>query len=100
MNKLFITLISFCALLLSCSKKETNIDPGKVLVRIENVTGFTLESAKVADVNYGDVTNHQRTDYKVLNEPIYAGYCTFNVGGIQSGAGVGVCGTPMPAPID
>ena len=100
MNKLFITLISFSVLLLSCRKNETNNDSGKVHVRIENVTGFTLESAKVADVNYGDVTNHQRTDYKVLNEPIYSGYCMFNVSGIQSFAGVGGCGTPWSPPFD
>ena len=100
MNKFFITLISFSALLLSCKKNETNIVSDKVTVRIENATGFTLENAKVADINYGDVTNHQLTDYKVLNEPIYAGYCMFNVGGIQSGAGVGVCGTPLPPPFD
>ena len=100
MNKFFITLISFSALLLSCSKGETNIDSDKVQVRIQNATGFTLESAKVADINYGDLDNHQLTDYKVLNEAIYAGYCMFNVGGIQSGAGVGVCGTPLPPPFD
>ena len=100
MNKLFITLISFSALLLSCRKDETNISSDKVQVRIENRTGFTLENAKVADINYGDVANRQLTDYKVLNEPIYAGYCMFNINGIQSGAGVGVCGTPMPPPFD
>ena len=48
--------------------------------------------------SYGDVTNNQLTDYKVLNESIYARYCIFNVNGIQSGAGVGVCGTPLPPP--
>jgi len=100
MNKFFFTLISFSVLLLSCSKSETNMDTDKVQVRVENVTGFTLENAKVADINYGDVANHQLTDYKVLNEPIYAGYCMFNVGGIRSGAGVGVCGTPLPPPFD
>ena len=100
MDKLFVTLISFSTLLLSCRKNETNIVSDKVQVRIENVTGFTLENAKVADINYGNITNRQVTDYKVLNEPIYAAYCMFNVGGIQSGAGVFVCGTPMPAPVD
>src|SRR5580765_7117059 len=53
MNKLLITLISFSALLLSCSKSETNIYTDKVQVRIQNATGFTLENAKVADINYG-----------------------------------------------
>ena len=96
MNKLFITLISFSVL--SCSKM--NFDTDKVQVRIENTTGFTLENAKVGDINYGDVTNHQLTDYKVLNEPIYSGYCIYNVGSIQSFAGVGVCGSPLPPPID
>ena len=99
-NKLFSTLMSFSVLLLSCSKSETNIDPDKVQVRIQNATGFTLENAKVAGINYGDISNRQLTHYKVLNEPIYAGYCMFNVGGIQSGAGVGVCGTPLPPPFD
>ena len=100
MNKLFSTLMSFSVLLLTCRKSETNIHPDKVQVRIQNATGFTLENAKVAGINYGDITNRQLTDYKVLNEPIYAGYCMFNVGGIQSGAGVGVCGTPLPPPFD
>jgi hypothetical protein len=96
MNKFFLTLISFSVL--SCSKM--NIGTDKVHVRIENTTGFTLENAKVGDINYGDLTNHQLTDYKVLNEPIYAGYCIYNVGSIQSFAGVGVCGSPLPHPID
>jgi len=65
--------MSFSVLLLSCSKSETNIDPDKVQVRIQNATGFTLENAKVAGINYGDISNRQLTDYKVMNEPIYAG---------------------------
>jgi hypothetical protein len=98
MNKFFIAVISFSVL--SCSKSKTNIDTDKVQVRIENVTGFTLENAKVADINYGDVINHQLTGYKILNEPVYAGYCMFNINGIQSAAGVGVCGSPLPPPFD
>jgi len=100
MNKFAISLISFSSLLLSCAKSRVNIPSDKVQVRIENATGFTLENTKVANINYGNVTNRQRTDYKILNEPIYSGYCRFDVGGIQSGAGVGVCGSPLPPPFD
>ena len=100
MNKLFVSLISFTALLLSCSKKESMMSTDKVQVGIENASGVTLENATVADMNYGDIINRRVTDYKVLNEPIYSGYCLFNAGGIQSFAGVGVCGTPLPPPFD
>ena len=100
MNKAFITLISFSALLFSCTKIQTPIYTDKVQVRIENSTGFTLENAQIADINYGNVTNHQLTDYKILNEPIYSGYCLFNAGGFPSFAGVGGCGTPYSPPFD
>jgi hypothetical protein len=95
MKKFLIVVILFSALLFSCGKNKMNAD-GKVHVRIENVTGFTLKNAIVGNTNYGDVSQRQLTDYKILDVPIYAGYCSFMKDSIQSGAGVGVCGTPPP----
>ena len=69
---------------------------GKVHVRIENLTGFTMKNATVGNTNYGDVIQSHVTNYKILDQPIYAGYCSFMKDSIQSGAGVGVCGTPPP----
>ncbi len=96
MKRFWITLISFSALLISCSKNKTNITTDKVQVRIENLTGFTLENATVGNINYGNLIHGQLTDYKILDQPIYAGYCMFEVDNIQSFAGVGVCGSPLP----
>ena len=98
MIKLFAILILFSGLLLSCSKHDTNTAFTKVRIRIENATGFTLGDASIGNTNYGDIIAGQLTDYKIINEPVYAGYCSFQLDSIQSGAGVGVCGSPLPPP--
>jgi len=69
---------------------------GKVNVRISNLAGFTMKNVIIGNTNYGNVSQRQLTDYKILDQPIYAGYCMFMEDSIQSMAGVGVCGTPLP----
>jgi len=86
-------------LLFSCAKNKMNAN-GKVNVRIENLAGFTLQNVTVANTKYGDVIQRQVTDYKILDQPIYAGYCRFMKDSIQSMAGVGVCGSPLPPPFE
>ena len=97
MKKIFVISILFSAVLFSCGKNKLDAN-GKVYVRIENLAGFTLKNVTIGNINYGDLVQGQLTNYKILNEPIYAGYCSFMKDGIQSGAGVGVCGTPPPPP--
>ncbi len=72
--------------------------PGKVQVRIQNATASTLENVTIVNTGYGNVTRGQVTNYKILDQPIYAGYCLFTSGGVQNFAGVGVCGSPPPPP--
>lgn len=97
MKKIFV-FISPALLLLACGKSRPAPETNQVHVRIENKAGFTLQQAAVTGVNYGDVSNGQLTAYKIITMPVYAGYCQYNIKGVESGAGYGVCGTPMPPP--
>ncbi len=97
MKKLFIISILFSTALFSCGKNKLDAN-GKVHVRIENLTGFAIKNVSIGNANYGDVIQGQVTNYKILDQPIYAGYCSFMKDSIQSGAGVGVCDTPLPPP--
>ena len=99
MKKLF-TLLSFAAVLFSCSKAKVNADNGQVNVRLVNATGSTLLSAKITTVNYGNILAGSTTPYRILTDPIYAAYCTHLVNDIETFAGYGVCGTPMPPPFE
>lgn len=91
----------FTLLLLSCGKDKKEFDPaGRVWVRLENATGFTLEDAMVNGVNYGNVSGGHVTEYKQMTTLIYGGYCVFRRNGVQSAAGYGMCGTPMPPPFE
>ena len=85
--------------LASCSKNEGDKAPG-VWIRLENKTSITLEAARVGDAVYGDVETSTVTDYQLVTTPIYAGYCSFEIEGQQTGAGYGICGTPpLPPPL-
>ena len=97
MKKIFVISILFSAVLFSCGKNKLDAN-GKVHVRIENLAGFTIKNVSVGNTNYGDVIQGQVTNYKIMDQPIYAGYCSFMKDSVQSGAGVGVCGTPPPPP--
>lgn len=99
MKKLF-SLLSFAAILFSCSKASVNADNGQVNVRLVNATGSTLQSAKISTVNYGNISAGSTTAYKTLTDPIYAAYCTHLVNDTETFAGYGVCGTPMPPPFE
>jgi hypothetical protein len=99
MNKFLIIFMMSSALLFSCGKNKMNAN-GKVYVRIENLIGVTMDSVVVGTTNYGTVIQRQITDYKILEELIYAGYCLFMKDSVQSMAGVGVCGTPLPPPFE
>lgn len=99
MKKFLIIFMMSSALLFSCGKTKMNAD-GKVYVRIENLTGITMDSVVVGTASYGAVVQHQVTNYKILDVPIYAGYCLFMKDSVQSFAGVGVCGTPLPPPFE
>jgi hypothetical protein len=78
-----------------CSKNKNEPGTG-VWVRIENKTNLLLENAKVGNTVYGNLTSGILTEYSKISEPIYAGYCIFDINNQQSGAGYGVCGSPLP----
>ncbi|HEX6191559.1 MAG TPA: hypothetical protein VFZ42_04310 [Chitinophagaceae bacterium] len=97
MKKLFAIAASIL-FLASCNKKESDA-PG-VWVRLENKTPIILESAQVGNTHYGDVSVLGVTEYQLVKEPLYAGFCTFEINGQISGAGYGICGTPpLPPPL-
>ncbi len=75
-----------------------NTGTDKVQVRIKNSAGHILENVTIGNIAYGDIFPGQSTEYKTLDQPIYAGFCTFTLDSVQSFAGVGVCGTPPPSP--
>lgn len=95
MKKIYVISILFSAMLFSCGKNKLDAN-GKVHVRIENLAGFTIKNVSVGNTNYGDVIQGQVTNYKIMDQPIYAGYCSFMKDSVQSRAGVGTCGTPPP----
>ena len=99
MKRIFALLLCF-ALLLGCNKDENEIIPGEVWVRLENAAGFTLEDATVGSVSYDNVMVGEITEYRQVNGPIYAEYCSFMIEGTPSAAGYGICGTPMPPPFE
>jgi hypothetical protein len=99
MKKLF-TLLSFAAIVSSCSKNKINTDNGQVNIRLINATGSTLRSTKITTVNYGNIPAGSTTAYKVLTDPIYAAYCTHLVNDTETFAGYGVCGSPLPPPFE
>ena len=98
--KRIYALILYFILVFGCSKEKNKIDSGEVWVRLENVTSFILERATVGSISYGNVMVGEKTEYKLVKEPVYSGYCAFMKEGMQSGAGYGICGTPMPPPFD
>ncbi|KAA9038089.1 hypothetical protein FW778_15135 [Ginsengibacter hankyongi] len=95
MKNLFVISILFSGMLFFCGKNKLEAN-GKVHVRIENLAGFTIRNVSVGNANYEIVIQGQITNCKILDQPIYAGYCSFMKDSVQSGAGVGVCGTPSP----
>ena len=97
MKKLF-TLLSFAAIILSCSKAKVNSDYGQVKVRFENATASTMRSVKITSVNYGNIPVGNTTVYRMLTEPIYAAYYTHLINDTETFTGYGVCGSPMPPP--
>ena len=84
----------------SCAcNKDKNRDNGQVNIRIENGTNLMLEDVTIANAVYGDVSLSDKTEYSVVTEPIYAGYCNFKIGEREVYAGYGICGTPpLPPP--
>jgi hypothetical protein len=96
----FSLLLVFTLVLASCSKKQEDNTQSGVWVRIDNQSGNMLTSTAVSTVNYGDIVPGSVTDYKLITEPIIAGYCIFTIGHEQKYAGYGICGTPMPPPFE
>lgn len=94
--KQLLSLFSIAVLLFASAKNNINPATQQVHVRIINATGITLENAIVGDVSYGNVPTASGTGYKIITSPIYAGYCTYSINGVESGTGYGICGTPMP----
>jgi len=95
MKTLFISLFSCALFFCACSKQEQK-DNNKVNIRIKNETNLLLQDVKVSNTSFGNIAAGTTSDYSVVSEPIYAGYCTFKTGEMLSFAGYGVCGTPMP----
>jgi hypothetical protein len=91
-----VTVIILVCILFSGACKKGNDNSGNVNIRIENATNSFLEDVKVGDAVYGNVTTRMVTSYAVITTPVYAGYCNFRINDQVSGAGYGVCGTPMP----
>jgi hypothetical protein len=79
-----------------CSKNKNGPVTEEVWVRIENKTNLLLENATVGNTVYGNLASGILTEYSKISEPIYAGYCVFDINNQQSGAGYGVCGSPLP----
>jgi len=98
--KRIYALMPFFVLVFGCSKEKNEIDSGEVWVRLENATSFILERANVGAISYGDVMAGDKTEYKLVKDPVYSGYCGFMIEGIQSAAGYLTCGTPMPPPFE
>ena len=97
--KQFLVIAVSILFIASCSKNENDNVPG-VWIRLENKTSVVLESARVGDAVYGNIESSSVSDYQLVTTPIYAGYCTFELGGHLTGAGYGICGTPpMPPPL-
>ena len=91
-----VTVVILVCILFSGACKKGNDNSGNVNIRIKNVTNSFLEDVKVADVTYGNMTTGMITGYVVVRTPVYAGYCKFSLNNQVSGAGYGVCGTPLP----
>jgi hypothetical protein len=97
--KRLINLTLFCSFLLGACSKSNNVT-SDVWLRIENATSIALEDIKVGNTGYGNAAAGEITGYIRMSEPVYAGYCIFQIQGRQSGAGYGICGTPMPPPFE
>ncbi len=98
--KRILIVLTAALLLQACSKDKTKGDPGAVMVRIKNNTSASLADVHVADAVYGNLLPIAKTEYKTVETPIYAGICSFTVGGVTTTAGYGICGTPpMPPPL-
>lgn len=70
------------------------------MVRLINQSSVVLENARVADAEFGNVISGAFTGYQKVETPIYSGFCNFSVQGKEEGAGLGICGTPMPPPLE
>jgi len=97
MKRITATILVFTVFFYACNKNK-NCDNGQVNIRIENGTNLMLKDVKIANTAYGNVSLNDKTEYAVVTEPIYAGYCNFKIGEQEVYAGYGVCGTPMPPP--
>jgi hypothetical protein len=95
MKKLF-PLLSIIVLLFACNKEKIDSNTKDVYVRLKNVSGLTLENAHVDNTIYGNVSSNKTTSYKLVNTPVYTGFCSFTSDGIEKTAGYGFCGSPMP----
>ena len=97
--KRLLIIVASIFFLISCSKNENDNATG-VWIRLENKTSVVLESARVGDAGYGNVESNKVTDYQLVTTPIYAGFCSFEIGGQVTSAGYGICGTPpLPPPL-
>lgn len=96
MKTLVISFFSFALFFCACSKQEQK-DSNKVNIRIKNETNLLLEDVKVGNTSFGDIATGTTSEYSVVSEPIYAGYCSFKLGEVLSAAGYLVCGTPPPS---
>lgn len=94
--KQFLAGILLCGFLFSACSKNKNDSVNDVWVRLENQTSILLEDARVGNAGYGNVETGRRTEYYLVSTPIYAGYCNFRINNQESGAGYGVCGSPLP----
>ena len=98
--KRIYALMPFFILVFGCSKDKSELDFKRVWVRLENAASFILERATVGTTSYGDVMTGEKTKYKLVKDPLRPGYCCFMIQGMQSAAGYGICGTPMPPPFE
>lgn len=94
--KQFLTGILLFSFLLSACGKNKKESVNNVWIRIENRTSILLEDARIGNAEFGNVETGRLTEYYLVGTPIYAGYCKFKINNQESGAGYGVCGSPLP----
>ena len=97
MSRLLYTCFLLVVLCDSCSKDRAPFTPA-VNLRLENSTPLTLDSVIVGGTNFGRILPYQLTTYQLIIHPIYAAGFSFKKDTVRTYAGIGACGTPMPAP--
>ena len=99
MIRLVFLMLLVTMLFSGCSKDDAKQEANAVWVRIENVSGNNFENGRIALVDYGPINEKQVTEYKKIDDPIYAIMCLITINGNLVSAGVGVCGSPLPPPL-